>query len=715
MDDVPFFERVRVAVRERPITEDDLSKVRLHVKVDEDKLVAFAPGASEGLMYDSDYYFPCNTTQNDIYLTIGKEMVDLAIKGVSCNVVTTGYTDTGKTYTLYGDVSNTGLIQDTVKDLYQRLEAQSDEYDTDILLRYWEMSRDAVEDNLRGDNEETKESQYMVSRDNLDRLTIPNLTTVEVQTFDEFMAQLNRGNVQRIQRSYNRMSRWHGFVQLIITTTDKAERSRNLIRTMTFVHMKGTDRVGAKGMRGELLKEGSCINVSVTLLCAAIIHSLEYREKRKLWVTTPEKHRDLIRRSQSFFMECKFSRLMSQLICGFEASFIIGCISPLNYNESIETLESLQLFRRLKCEIKPMVLISDRGVLLQKLRQHETVLGEDNVEELYNSDIAGKPLTEAEEKLLILYGKLYGADPRKGADKVFTTPDDSTIIERSKSRARRESGKVETHGLRKRIFLNSSKTATYEGQWEDGRFGGFGELIQKRLKYRGEFRNGLREGEGTLWVRTDEKSPWVRVYRGEWLAGKRDGFGTSWEENGEIYEGEWREDKRNGFGRLFLVNGDVIKGEFRDGHCDGRALLLQANGDWYDGYWAMGLREGPGMFCFVQRQQYLLGEWSKNFCKCGTMYDMPNKTTNEHSSFIPRLGLLRDDEILELERRKIYDSRIQEFAALQRGWVNPDIMPPLGACMTASGEEEKCAYLDVDEASDTTGDQVGEPLGLDVE
>ncbi|KEG06433.1 putative kinesin, partial [Trypanosoma grayi] len=365
MDAAYPFERLHVAVRERPITEDELGDVRLRLKVDEDKLVAFAPGATEGLMYDCDNYFPCGTSQEEVSQTIGSQMVDLALQGLSCNVVVFGFTDTGKTHTLYGDNNVTGLIHDTVRELYTRLDAQSDAYSADVLLRYWEMNRDAVEDNLRDESGEDDACTYAISRDSLDRLTIPNLATVEVPTMEDFLAQLDRGNNNRIRRSYERMVRWHGFVQLTITTTDKAEGERNIIRTMTFIHMKGTDRVGAKGIRGEHLKEGSSINVSVTLLGAAVIHSLEYREKRKARTTTLESYRALIRRSQSFFMECKFSRIMSQFICGFEGSFVVGCTSPLHYGESIETLEHLQLFRRLECALKPIVVVSNRGLLLR--------------------------------------------------------------------------------------------------------------------------------------------------------------------------------------------------------------------------------------------------------------------------------------------------------------------------------------------------------------
>ncbi|KAG8342907.1 hypothetical protein TRVL_06264 [Trypanosoma vivax] len=710
------FDRVCVALRERPIMEDDLSNVRLMLRVQDGQVVAFAPGASEGLMYSCDYYFPCDSKQEDLYHTIGMQMIEHALQGLSSNVVVFGYADTGKTYTLYGDDECSGLIHDTVGGLYERLQTFAQDQDVNITVRYWDMNLDAVEDNFRDGDNETK-VLYAISRDSFNRLIIPNLTALEAPDFETFMSLLERGNKQRVRRARERMARWHGFIQLTITTSDKEEGDKNLIRTMTFVHMKGTDCVGMKDVRDAPLREGFCINVSVTLLRAAIIHSLSYRDKRRSQASTPEKLRKLICGSQSFFMECNFSRLMSQYVCGLEASFVIGCTSPLQYHETVNTLEGLQYFRRLECSLKPIVVMSERGLLMRELRRQEDLMGPGAVAELYSSDVGDRPLTEREEKLLETYRKLHGFDPRVGGDDDFKENDEAAIIERCKTRAQPVRGKVATHGQRKRIFLTSGKYPTYEGQWENGKFGGFGELLTRLTKYRGEFREGLREGEGTLWVRKDLKSEWVRVYKGEWLADKRDGFGTSWEDNGDIYEGGWCNDKRHGSGRHFLANGEIYKGEFREGLYHGRALLLLTNGDWYDGFWALGLREGPGMWCYVRRQQYLVGEWSKGVFKCGTMSDMPDKVTNDCSRFIPRLGLLRDEEVLGLEQRKLHDRRVREFAKLGITWTEPVVSPPLGAgardmevlSNDASGND------DGENPYDICMDNVADGWGLDVE
>lgn len=73
---------------------------------------------------------------------------------------------------------------------------------------------------------------------------------------------------------------------------------------------------------------------------AASIHSLEYRNKHisNGSNTDEEMLHDVIIKSQSFFLSCKFTHMMAQFLTGCEASFVMGCVDPLNLDETIDTL-----------------------------------------------------------------------------------------------------------------------------------------------------------------------------------------------------------------------------------------------------------------------------------------------------------------------------------------------------------------------------------------
>lgn len=657
----PVVERLRIAVRERPASDEEVAATQVLLRADQDKLIAFAPNASDGLMYDFDYFYPQTARQEDVFRTIGLEMVDLVMGGLSANCIAIGFAETGKTHTLFGSANEPSLVQETVQELFLRLEEQADAQDFTVGFSYWEMNCNGVHDNLAHDA--TAPGDSAVYRDGLGRLYLSNVHEVPVASYDEFEKLLNEGNERRVQRGYARQFRWHGFVQISLMTVDRRAGEQCVLRRLTFVHTKGPERVGANRAPKPILREGSQINVSSTLLSAAVIHSLEYRAKRVARCRTQAQLHALIQQSESFFMECRYTQMMSQLMCGHEASFVLGCVDPLSYRETIDTLENLQLFRRLDAACVPVTTPSERGRLLRQLRAMETAVGGDEVLRNIYDGTNGRPRTEQEEALLALRGRVEGWGQAAGR------PSSKGKEARSGSKARRgeDSNGRSTRSV---VYLNPAKTATYEGQWKDNLFDGFGEHVQANFKYTGFFCAGKREGQGTLFLRDSKDSPYRRVYEGEWLAGCRDGRGTQWLQSGEVYEGDFAADERHGSGRLYCANGDIIEGSFRHNATEGWAVLRQAGGDWFEGYWIGGEREGPGVWHYVHRQRCLRGEWHHNTAVMGTMEDDAEKVDSSTGAFIPRLGLLNSDEVLAKERERLTEKRKLEFAAAGKTWVD---------------------------------------------
>jgi hypothetical protein len=677
----PVVERLRIAVRERPVSDQEVASTQVLLRADQDKLIAFAPNTSDGLMYDFDYFYPQSARQEDVVRTIGLEMVDLVMGGLSANCIAVGFAETGKTHTLFGSANEPSLIQETVRELFIRLEEQADTQEFSVGLSYWEMNCNAVHDNLvaapacedvAGSADSGGAlSDHAVYRDGFGRLYLSKLREAPVASYEAFEALLSEGNQRRVQRGYERQFRWHGFVQLSLMTAEKRSGEQCVLRRLTFVHTKGPERVGANRVPKQILRQGSQINVSSTLLNAAVIHSLEYRAKRAARCRTQAQLHDLIQRSESFFMECRYTQVMSQLMCGHEASFVLGCVDPLSYRETIDTLENLQLFRLLDAACVPVTTLSERGRLLRQLRAMETAVGGEEVLRSIYHGTSGRPRTEQEEALLALRGHVEGWDqsdaqpPKQGGTAA------STQGSKSRSSAKTHKGEDDNgRSTRSIVYLNPTKTATYEGQWKDNLFDGFGEHVQSNFRYSGFFCAGKREGQGTLFLRESKDGSYRRVYEGEWLAGCRDGRGTQWLQNGDVYEGDFASDERHGCGKLYCANGDVVEGNFRHNQCEGWAVLRQAGGDWFEGYWSNGEREGPGVWHYVSRQRCLRGEWHHNKAVMGTVEDDAEKVDDSTGAFIPRLGLLDSDGVLAREREKLTEKRRLEFAAVGKTWVD---------------------------------------------
>ena len=91
----------------------------------------------------------------------------------------------------------------------------------------------------------------------------------------------------------------------------------------------------------------------------------------------------------------------------------------------------------------------------------------------------------------------------------------------------------------------------------------------KNGKYKGEFKNDLKDGKGTYFY-TDENR----------------------------YEGEWKNDLKEGKGTFFWKNGNRYEGEFKNNKMEGRGIFYYNDGDKYEGDWKNDLKQGKGIFYY---------------------------------------------------------------------------------------------------------------------
>lgn len=99
----------------------------------------------------------------------------------------------------------------------------------------------------------------------------------------------------------------------------------------------------------------------------------------------------------------------------------------------------------------------------------------------------------------------------------------------------------------------------YDGEWENNKISGVGELFfpNQKLEYTGEWHNDEYNGWGTLYSGDDDDN-WVK-YEGEFQNGVREGRGKMTFVDGTVYEGEFRSGKISGRGRKVCPTGDVVE------------------------------------------------------------------------------------------------------------------------------------------------------------
>eukprot|EP00906_Rhabdomonas_costata_P018726 RCo027306 len=271
------FDHVKVAIRCKPLSEEEKKNVQIVIKTDGDKLIAFYPESKEGLLYNYDYFFPESSGQADLYQVVGTELVDLVMQGYNSCCLSYGPSSGGKTHTLFGSDTEHGLIQLTTAELFRRIESAPPTKKSEVSVSYWEMSGDEARDAL---NLKDPDRPMEVRKNNTLGVYIPGLTEESVCCWEELDELLMRGNLVRIRLSKARTARWHGFLRVRVVQTDSEAPDTILSSTLTFVHLKGPDRVGQRGATGSVLKQGSSINRSISLLGAAMLQAVDLRRRK---------------------------------------------------------------------------------------------------------------------------------------------------------------------------------------------------------------------------------------------------------------------------------------------------------------------------------------------------------------------------------------------------------------------------------------------------
>lgn len=172
----------------------------------------------------------------------------------------------------------------------------------------------------------------------------------------------------------------------------------------------------------------------------------------------------------------------------------------------------------------------------------------------------------------------------------------------------------ERHGQGK--MTNVDGIGYYQGEWSHGIKEGLGEekLGGKEGKYKGNFKEGFYNGEGTFYYPDQWK------YKGNWLRGKRHGKGSYFKKlkkpegqrvYEEKYEGDWANDKYEGIGELLKPNGDRYVGTFEKGKIKGEGRYFFKNGIEFNGKVYNDMESGDGKFLMTHNQRVYVGSFSK--------------------------------------------------------------------------------------------------------
>lgn len=177
-------------------------------------------------------------------------------------------------------------------------------------------------------------------------------------------------------------------------------------------------------------------------------------------------------------------------------------------------------------------------------------------------------------------------------------------------------GKAIRHGHGEMIFPPNEKYPEgmkYVGEWKNDKQEGQGKFIWIGLaEINGEYKNGLPNGYGEQIYYTHGGK-----YSGTFKDGLKEGKGTLTFPNGETYTGDWVSDIRHGNGKMKYADGVEYEGEFQNNQRHGKGKQNNPEAGVYVGEFEFNQYNGYGTLTFDDGRK-IVGNW-KNAIPVGQM------------------------------------------------------------------------------------------------
>lgn len=322
---------VQVAVRCRPLNENEKRQGSGVIVCDAaSKSVNVKYGPSNKRLnktFNFDKVFSTYSTQEDVFRTTVKPIINDVMIGMNCTLFAYGQTGTGKTHTMEGDINsdeNAGIIPRSVKSIIEKLEAGKAEYT--VRVSYMELYNEVMQDLLVDPNDRSN-PELKLCEDLKNGVVCNNLTETSVLTIDDIFKILNKGISNRKTAATlcnKQSSRSHSIFTMKIMIKESTIEGEEVIRQgqLNLVDLAGSECVGRSGAKEDRAREAGNINKSLLTLGRVI-------------TALVDNHRHIP------YRDSKLTRLLQDSLGGKAKTCIIATFSPshLCVEETLSTLD----------------------------------------------------------------------------------------------------------------------------------------------------------------------------------------------------------------------------------------------------------------------------------------------------------------------------------------------------------------------------------------
>ena len=313
------------------------------------------------LPFSFDHVFDSSTTTEHVYRKLGAPLIGKAIEGMNSTLLAYGQTSAGKTHTMTGTHEDPGVIPRLVAELFDQVAAIPEGTKAEVTVSMLQIHNECIGDLLAPSPGGAK---LDIREDATGANYVHGLSWIDVSSAAQVAALEAKGNATRATAATNAnasSSRSHMIfsLRLVQTTQLRLDGARKELRaTINLVDLAGSERASRTGATGELLKEGSSINKSLSAL-GKVVHALAEASRLAKKRASAGSKREPAKGDQAKadqhgratvfvpYRDSKLTRCLQDSLGGNSVTVMLVAISP-GESEREETLATLHFAERAK-------------------------------------------------------------------------------------------------------------------------------------------------------------------------------------------------------------------------------------------------------------------------------------------------------------------------------------------------------------------------------
>lgn len=350
--------KVVVAMRCRPLFEKEKANRA-------NNCLRFMPGGQQVVLgkdraFTYDHAFDESTSQEQIYDSCIKNLMEGLFEGYNATVFAYGQTGTGKTYTMGSGMSTSktgGIIPSVIESLFHMAKEHSDAK-INVRVSYLEIYNEEIRDLLHPD---TPSKSIAIREATEGSVYVVGVQEEEVSSSEDMYRYLDEGTANRttagtLMNSHS--SRSHSIFSIIVEQ-ETGDGNEYISAKFHLVDLAGSERNKRTGTAGKRFQESVSINQGLLAL-GNVISALSSGKKRGGHIP---------------YRESKLTRVLQDALGGNSRTLMLACVSPAD-NSFDETLNTLKYASRARfIKNKPTVN-------LQALPQSDAEELQNEIEEL---------------------------------------------------------------------------------------------------------------------------------------------------------------------------------------------------------------------------------------------------------------------------------------------------------------------------------------------